>query len=214
MKPTAMDTMLAAHTPVEVVPKFGEFVPLARNGHRFLVAADGLWLEAVRSWGRVVWPIAQQSKVSMPFGVLPKKVELTFGQVPVVCLEAFMVDARAASPDEVGGVVIWNEQTGDIRYQRCETIRAGVGFLRERQPVLDDGEHVVVDLHSHGELGAGFSGTDLKDTGAEMVLAGVVGRLNRAEPEIVMSLFACGLQIPVEINQAIRSATAVRPVAV
>lgn len=206
MKPTDVDVMLANHTPVVVVPKFGEFEPLDRNGHRFLAAADGLWLEARRAWGRVVWPVAQQSAVKMPFGQVKRTVELAFGQVPVGCIREFVNHAREQSPHEVGGVVIWSERTGDIRYERCESIEAGVGFLKERRPRLAEGEHVVVDLHSHGEIGAFFSPTDLKDTGSEMVMAGVVGCLGRTEPQLVMSLFACGLRIPCAITQAMQEA--------
>jgi PRTRC genetic system protein A len=210
MKPNDMDRVLLAHTPVEVVPKFGEFDPLQRNGHRFLVAADGMWLESKRAWGRVLWPMAKQSAVLMPFGRLEQSVELVFGKELIPHLATFADDAREADRDEVGGVVIWHEQTGSLRYERCESLHAGVGFLRARQPAVDEGEHIVVDLHSHGRLGAGFSGTDLKDTGSEMVLAGVVGRVDRAEPQIVLSLFACGLQVPCEVGDALRRACARR----
>lgn len=206
MKPTDMDRVLVNHTPVEVVPKFGAFEPLQRNGHRFLVAADGLWLESKRAWGWVVWPMAQQSAVLMPFGRLEPKVELSFGGVPVELVGQFAQDAREAGENEVGGVVIWNEQSGNLRYERCESLRSGVGFLRARQPALADGEHIVVDLHSHGRLGAEFSDIDLKDTGSEMVLAGVIGRVHQAEPHIVLSLFACGLRVPCEVTDALRSA--------
>jgi PRTRC genetic system protein A len=211
MKPTNMDRVLEAHTPVVVVPKFGEFEPLQRNGHRFLAAADGLWLESKRAWGRVLWPMAQQSGVLMPFGRLKRKVELAFGAIPLECMVAFVADARQAGEDEVGGVVIWNERSGELRYQRCESLRAGVGFLTTRQPLLADGEHIVVDLHSHGNLAAGFSATDLQDTGSEMVVAGVVGRIHLPEPQIKLSLFVCGLQVPCEVSDEMRSACA-RPV--
>ena len=210
MKPTDVDLVLVNHTPVEVVPKFGEFEPLQRNGHRFLVAADGLWLESKRAWGRVVWPMAKQSAVLMPFGRLEAKVEMSFGRVPVGLMAQFAEDAREAGHDEVGGVVIWDEQSGNLRYERCESLRAGVGFLSARQPALAEGEHIVIDLHSHGRLGAGFSDIDLADTGSEMVLAGVIGRVHQAEPQIVMSLFACGLQVPCEVTEEVRRACARR----
>jgi len=48
MQRTEMDVALEANTPTVVVPRFGKFEPLQENGHRFLVCADGMWVECKR----------------------------------------------------------------------------------------------------------------------------------------------------------------------
>ena len=195
MKPTQADLALMSNTPVEMVPMLGEFEPMQRIGHRFLAAKDGLWLEARRPWGRVVWPLAHQDPmVRMPFGALTPDVQLAF-ELPTECIDQFVRDAKIAHPAEVGAAVIWNSRTCTVRYHLCETITAGEGHLRERWPELSEEESVCIDLHSHGPIPAYFSSEDRKDTGSEMVVAVVVGKLDRNEPEVAMSLFACGVEL-------------------
>jgi PRTRC genetic system protein A len=196
LKPTRADLALMSNTPVEMVPMQGEFVPLARFGHRFLAAKDGLWLEAKRPWGRVMWPLAHQDPlVRMPFGTLQAEVQIAF-QYPSGFIERFVRDALLAYPAEVGAVVIWNSRNRSVRYHLCESVAAGVGHLRERWPDLSDDESVCMDIHSHGPIPAYFSAIDREDTGSDMVLALVVGKLDQNRPEIALSLFACGLELP------------------
>lgn len=197
MKPTEIDTVLQQHTPVVMVPMHGEFVPLAEAGHRFLAARDGLWLEVRRPWMHLIWPLAQQRAVSMPFGALTKTVEVAFGRIPTDCLAEFLADALAAHPNEVGAVIVWNAGTGKLEYRARETVEASRGHLRALWPRVGEDDWVVVDLHSHGDLDAFFSTTDRNDTGSEVVIAGVVGRVRSGQPQWVFSLFACGMEIPV-----------------
>ena len=197
MKPTKADLALMATTPVEMVPLLGQFEPIDRIGHRFLAAKDGLWLEARRAWGRVVWPLAHQDPaVRMPFGQLAPDVELAF-ELPKNLIGKFVQDARAAHPAEVGAVVIWNSRCRTVRYHLCETVEAGVGHLRQRWPELSADEAICMDLHSHGPIPAYFSAEDRKDTGSEMVVAVVVGKVDLEEPEVVVSLFACGVELSI-----------------
>lgn len=197
MKPNEIDVVLQRHTPVVMVPLHGEFVPLEEAGHRFLAAKDGLWLEVRRPWLHLIWPLAQQHAVGMPFGVLSKTVDVAFGKIPTECLSEFLADAMAAHPNEVGAVVVWNERSGALEYRARETVEASRGHLRARWPSLGEGEWVVIDLHSHGDLEAFFSSTDRTDTGSEVVIAGVVGRVGSGRPQWVFSLFACGIEIQV-----------------
>jgi len=197
MKPTEADRVLQQHTPVVMVPLFGEFVPLADTGHRYLAARDGLWLEVRRPWLHLIWPFARQQAVQMPCGTLRKTVEVAFGKVPSECLSEFLADAVEAHPHEVGAVVVWNEATGSLEYRLRQTVEASRGHLRALWPTLADGEWVVIDLHSHGGLDAFFSSTDREDTGTEVVIAGVVGRVGTERPQWVFSLFACGLEVAV-----------------
>ena len=168
---------------------------MAGFGHRFLLARDGLWMEVRRPWLHLIWPIAQQSQVTLPYGKLEESIDLAF-EMPVWGLQELVPAAREASPAEVGAAMIWNEGTSSLRFEMCKTISAGTGTLTQSMPDLGDGDWIAVDLHSHGPLEAGFSQTDIDDTGAEVVIAGVIGRIQQVDPEVALSLFALGLEIP------------------
>lgn len=196
MKPTPIDLMLQRHAPVEVVPVYGMFEPLATVGHRFLVARDGLWVEVKRAWGYIRWPVAQSRKVPIPAGELAREVDLKFGRLPRWLVDDFVELAKEASPSEVGAVGVWDERTGEFQLVGTRTLQSGIGHLRYQRPEVPEGRHIVMDLHSHGPLKAYFSKTDLADTGSEVVICVVVGSVDGALT-VKVSLFACGLQIPV-----------------
>lgn len=201
MKPTPVDLMLQRHAPVEVVPVYGEFEALSGIGHRFLLARDGLWLESRRAWAYVRWPIAQSRKVSIPAGELQKEAKLSFGKLPRWLVEDFSSLARDASPAEVGAVVVWDEETGEFELLGTKTLQSGIGHLRYERPEVPPKRHIVMDLHSHGPLKAYFSKTDVADTGSEVVICVVVGTVDEAV-SVRVSLFACGLQIPVAWDES------------
>jgi len=195
-----IDAALQAHTPAIMVPRHEALAPLEGPGHRFLVSRSGLWVEAQRAWCRVVWPLALVDHgIALPFGDLEPRVELTFGRLPEWPIVQFIEQARKAYPLETAGVVVWSEGTNELRYEACRAISASAGHVKSHWPTLGPGEAVVIDLHSHGALRAFFSGQDRSDIGSDVVVAGVVGRLDQASPEIAISLFACGVEIPVTL---------------
>lgn len=200
MTPSDLDALVQGHTPVTMVPLHSAFEPMTRFGHRFLLAGDGLWIEARKPWCHVLWPVAACPDVVIPAGRLAAGIELAFGRLPMWAVERFVEDAREVTPNEVGAVVIWNAVDGSLRYERCASLVAGVGHLRAHWPALGADEHVVMDLHSHGPIPAYFSGTDRSDTGADLMVCGVVGRLDKQTPEVVVSLFAVGREIPITVE--------------
>lgn len=198
MRPADVDRVLMSHTPAEMVPLHGEFVALERVGHRFLIANDGLWIEARREWIHAIWPLARQRHVSMPFGTLSATVDVAFARIPEDCMRQFADDARKAYPLEVGAVVLWQASTGRLRYHLCQTIAAGEDHLQEKWPT-EEGWEVVGDLHSHGKHHAFFSAKDRRDMGSQVLIAGVLGCLDRPDPDIALALFICGLEVPCNV---------------
>lgn len=194
MKYTEEDRALMEHAPTVAVPVFGEFVAMEENGHRYLLACDGLWLEVRRPWLHLIWPVAQQKKVQLPYGNLAEVIDLAF-EVPTWGFTELLPAAREVTPAEVGAAMIWNERERTLRFAMCKTISAGVGTLSESMPELGEGDWLAVDLHSHGPLDAFFSSTDLEDTGSEVVIAGVIGRVDSGDPEVTLSLFAHRLEL-------------------
>lgn len=184
-----MDSALQANTPAVMVPRFQDFESLQTNGHRYLVAEDGLWLEVKRSWCHIIWPIAQHKlPVVLPFGKVKKKVFTEFSSLPLELLESFIAKAHTASPREIGAVLMWDATDRTFRMEECEPIKSEVGFLRAKWPQPRANESVAIDIHSHGEIAAYFSGQDRNDMGSNVVLACVVGSLNDPFPTISLPL--------------------------
>jgi len=187
------DVVLQTLTPTVMVPKFGAFKALETPGHRFLVAADGLWLEIRRAWLYARMPITtKRGSVPIPCGELTPCLELKFGKVPRALLSKFVEQAKADLPNESAAAIIWNERTEEMRLQPLEAVRAGPGHITFNQPSLEDGEHLVVDLHSHATTPAFFSGTDNRDDRTAIKVAGVVGDLDKQDPTYAFRLCALG----------------------
>jgi PRTRC genetic system protein A len=54
------DRLVQQHAPTIMVPTHSDLAPLTAAGHRYLAAADGLWLELRRPWLHMVWPISHR----------------------------------------------------------------------------------------------------------------------------------------------------------
>ncbi len=93
-----MDTYIARTTPTLPMPH-GPFEALAQPGHRFLVAREGLYLEARRRWLHAVLPLAA-SPVALPYGsaTAVQGVQLLCNSIPDALLREFEQLARAAFP--------------------------------------------------------------------------------------------------------------------
>jgi PRTRC genetic system protein A len=57
---------------------------------------------------------------------------------------------------------------------------------------LEEGEFLVLDLHSHGKFDAYFSERDDADDAGSMKFSGVIGNLNTGTPTTVMRLNLLG----------------------
>ncbi|MCK6376879.1 MAG: PRTRC system protein A [Zoogloea sp.] len=189
-----MDTYIARTTPTLPMPH-GPFEALAQPGHRFLVAREGLYLEARRRWLHAVLPLAA-SPVALPYGsaTAVQGMQLLCNSIPEALLREFEQLARAALPLEAAAWVVWHETSRRFRLQPLVALEATATHLQYTRPILDDGWELVLDLHSHGALGAFFSTQDDADDRAsgEVKLAGVVGRVGQA-PEWRFRLAACGV---------------------
>jgi PRTRC genetic system protein A len=187
-----IDTALQSATPTVMVPRHEPFVPMAQVGHRFLAAADGLWLEARRAWLYLRWNLAKQAQVAMPYGAITPVVQVQ--KVPGCLVEEFIAFAKDVCPLECAAWIVWNALTDKCRLIKMvptSVSNASVQFVR---PALAEYEHLVVDLHSHGCIPAFFSSEDNRDDCGEFKVAGVFGRLD-GDVECRFRLCANGLYI-------------------
>lgn len=186
------DQLVQTLTPTVMVPRFETFEPLDRPGHRFLVAADGLWLEVRRSWLYARQRIARQEAVAMPYGVLAPAITFLCPPIPAAIVQQFSALARRECPSEAAGWVVWNEDTGSFVFREVEAISASAGHIRYHRPMLEAGEHLVMDWHSHGTGKAFFSGTDNGDDRGEVKVSGVLGCCDQERVDMAIRLCLLG----------------------
>lgn len=188
-----IDTVLQSVTPTVMVPRHEPFQPLQTNGHRFLAASDGLWLEAKRPWLYLCWRLSEQTTVAMPYGTLQQT--LVVQPVQSDLMDEFIAMAKNAYPLECAAWVVWDENSGEQELVPMVPTVATVASVQFERPRLKEGQHLLLDLHSHGTLAAFFSSEDNRDDRGEFKLAGVLGKVNGLV-EAKFRLCANGLYVP------------------
>lgn len=177
------DQALQSICPTVMVPLHGTLESLKENGHRFLSASDGLWVEIRRPWLHLVWPIAQHQGYPTPYGRAERKIELAFNTIDKELIDRFVEDARSSCPYEMGAWLVWDDIQRKLVYRRLETTHAGPASLKFSCPQLAPHESLAVDLHSHCLFPAFFSQEDDRDDLMAVKIAGVFGRTQNTAPE-------------------------------
>ncbi|HDV6329997.1 TPA: PRTRC system protein A [Burkholderia cenocepacia] len=202
----ALDNALFDSAPVAAVPRHAEFAPLLDVGHRFLLAAEGLFVEIRRPWLHLIQPIAPIDGACPrpPYGSIDTKIEFTFGRISAAepHLRRFANDAAEAAPNEHAAWIVWNETSKELVYREVEVTSSTPTAITINRPTLADDESLAFDLHSHGTGPAGFSATDDADDAGEVKIAGVIGGVGTANPSVAFRLCALGkmitLRVPVQ----------------
>ena len=186
------DTFMQGMFPVLSVPKLGAFEEINRDGHRYLAAADGLWIEI-----RTAWLYCRQkigpSSVAIPYGTITPEIRFLCQPIPKALIDSFVTASREASQNEIAAQIIWNRETGEIRLQFLDYTSNGPGHIDYLTPHYGASEVMVVDLHSHGCFGAFFSNTDDVDDAGQIKVAAVVGHCDRPAQSIRMRLCVLGM---------------------
>lgn len=195
------DGVLQKMTPAVMVPKFSHFDPLETNGHRFLVAGNGLWIEARRAWLHIVTQLSGDAGVAMPYGNLEEQIEFTFGRLPTPLIREFIGYAEKRRPSECAAWIVWDEQDGSFALEHLQETSVSGAHVTFNRPSLQDGRHLVIDLHSHGEHHAFFSSMDNDDDAGELKVAGVVG-FSGDKLTVQFRLCAMGKFIPLNVESS------------
>lgn len=158
------DMFLQSQFPTLPMSKFADFERLAGVGHRFLVGSNGLALEVRRPWLYMrKLAMKNESGLVLPYGEVSETFELLCGQVPRDLLWQFAEQASKAGEIETAAWITWSEHTRKFRYRPLVERKASSAEVVVERPQLEPGEHLVVDLHSHGSSPAYFSSTDNQD---------------------------------------------------
>ncbi len=150
----------------------------------YILAGNGLFIEASKPTLSVRIPVAD-----CPIrGLAPikEKIALTYGSIPQHFFD-LALDAFLAAPDKESYVAV----TADAGYH----FHVPTQEKKEGSVTYELGDSVILDIHSHANMGAFFSGTDDKDeTGLK--LYAVIGKL-REEPMVQLRVGCYGYFYPV-----------------
>lgn len=190
-----MDQAILMAFPLLVVPRLGAIPTAENSGVRFVVGRAGIWREVNLPWVRARHLIAD-AQMELPYGDTSEGVELLCGDIPTAAIKQFHEEAKAAAPTEIAAAILWNEETGGWRYARRPALSAGVDHILFKEVAIGEGEHLVVDVHSHGHHPAFFSPMDDADDHGTMRLSLVLGDLHQDTPSSAMRLCLAGLVRP------------------
>ncbi|MBY4898685.1 PRTRC system protein A [Cupriavidus sp. AU9028] len=193
------DITLQQSFPAVMVPRSSEVAPMERQGERLLVAQNGVYLEIVRPWVRLVRKLGgYDHKTSIPYGDMAEETALHCGRLPVELIRQFADMAMAAYPKETGAWIVWNAATHLFRLVPVTIREHSESHLRYDRPCLSTDDVLLVDCHSHGPSPAYFSPTDDEDDRYDVKFAFVLGNCVSPVPSMALRLCAKGIFEPVE----------------
>lgn len=167
-----IDRVVMGATPALMQPINGILAPVALFQQRFIVAKDGIYIQA-RTPAMTVCLSAGKLDYSLPYGSLKKSVELSGGYIPYKLYQEICERAISASPNEYVCKVLYTEQKGYVLH---EPSLIKVSSCEVKYSTDYDPETVFLDLHTHGNGDAFFSPTDDEsDSRGGIYLASVLG---------------------------------------
>ena len=191
----ARDLALQAVMPTVMVPGYSDLTELVEPGGRLLMAGNGIWLEVRRAW-MYMRACVSQLPIPIPYGLVTPELRFPFVKPPRSLVSQFIEEARTRLPNECAAWITWHEVTGAWKLKMLDESSSGSMHVDTILPILDDGEHTVIDVHSHGTLPAFFSDEDNRDDRGECKIAGVVGNLDTTNVTAKFRVCANGLFIP------------------
>lgn len=172
--------------------------PLPPNdalAYQYLLAAPGVYLRAESLFFDVLLPIAR-----CPIrGLAPLQPHfgLKVPRLPDRLLAAVLLDARRVRRPDGGlneALYHFHHDGADVRVVKPAQRATAAGVVGAESNMIS----VLLDLHSHGNMGAFWSGLDDGDEQGFRVY-GVIGRLDE-RPEIRLRLGVYGYWFPLPVN--------------
>lgn len=173
-----------------------------KHGVRYVVAKNGLWRAIDTAWLKALLPVAVSSTAVIPYGSLKPSVEFLCSMPPARLWREFVALAKAELPNEVAAAMVWNSNHDTWRLAARKSIWANSVFVEYREVPLQEGEQVVVDIHSHGNHSAIFSTTDDSDDFGSIKVSAVVGKLGQETIEFVARLMLIDQQLDLKLNSS------------
>lgn len=186
-----MDAAIATSFPLVAATHDEPLADPAANGMRYIAGQTGLWREVKLPWVRLRHRIAT-TQFKLPYADVDSLLEFTCGPMPTSLVREFLSEARDASPKEMAGVFLWNEDTDGWRYERRHGNHVTEDYISYTEVRPREGEHIVIDVHSHGLHPAFFSQQDNDDDLGSMKVSLVLGNVDRPTPSSLLRLCMAG----------------------
>lgn len=191
-----IDRALLLQNPVLPMPHRGHLPKLEPGERRYVIARDGLYVQAKTLALEVCVALAHTP--ALPFGPLESKLTLAGGLLSRECFKRMCSEAAAQSPQEWAALVHW-----DIEHQCYEFNTVASLHHSEAHFAYDSASReesrLVLDVHSHGSGPAFFSATDDASDRYGVYFATVLGRCDAPEHiEVRTRLVIDGLRIPLQ----------------
>lgn len=190
-----LDQLLLNMVPSIVAPLNGDFIPLSSNGHRTIVAKQGLFVELNRPWLYVRQLIGPNHHIALPYGNLTNEWRLKH-LMPKSLFKQFAEHARKSMPHEAAAWVVFNELTTQYRLVTLDVLSSSGSHITIDRPQMGEGDSLALDLHSHAHFPAFFSAQDDRDDFGETKLAGVLGHVGSAHENWCLRLCLLGAFCP------------------
>ena len=185
-----IEGMLVGHFVGRVSDRFEK--PVA-----YVMSGDGLW-EIRRNQLGVFRRRIAKARIPGLVENLTEGFDLTFPKPPVRLLwdaVGFFREVYTKYGTESLVRLVW-DRSKDRHVLECPEQVVSRASVRFEKSALSDGKVVVAEIHSHGNMRAGFSATDDSDELADRFY-GVVGKLGSFLPEIRFRLSMGGAKLDV-----------------
>jgi len=187
------DIALQATLPLLTTPLYGQLERLEGVGDRLVLAKNGLFVEVARKWGYFVRRVAPPACIAVPYGDMKETSQLDLPNLPNALLLQFNQHAAENCDVEVGASIVWNDRSGQFRLAYSKAIESTGSFLKQQLAPLDEGDHLIVDCHSHALHPAFFSSTDDHDDRHCTKFSYVVGNCDRPQQSTALRLCVRGI---------------------
>lgn len=152
--------------------------------YQYVIAQNGVFVRAENEFVSACLPVTRLKEATAPIrGLQPLKgwVRLKIPQIPLTLLETAIADAQVSAEngrlDETLSYVVW--RNGRYHLIKPADQKASPNFVVTE--MVEPGETVVMDIHSHGAAPPYFSPTDDRDE-TRLRFYGVIGNL-RTTPQ-------------------------------
>jgi PRTRC genetic system protein A len=117
------DQIVFGETPTLMQPLHGEALPKPEIGkHRFVIAGDGVYVEAINSVLEVRLSVAK-SAIKLPYGQIGAVgVRLVHGQIPKRILQDVCEKTFLCAPNEWAGLVVWDKIRKEYAFYEPDVI--------------------------------------------------------------------------------------------
>jgi PRTRC genetic system protein A len=177
------------------IHRSGSLPPNNALAYQYILAATGVYLRAENRFFDVLLPIARSPIRGL--ASLQPHFRLKGPRLPGCLLDAVLADARRArGRDGTLAEALYHFHHDGARVRVLKPVQRATAA--SVVGIESNAAGVILDLHSHGNMGAFWSGTDDGDEQGFRIY-GVIGRLD-TKPEIGLRLGVYGYWFPLPVN--------------